>query len=199
MTGTRRTRPLWRNVTLVPQGRDLLATPSEPGVRRPPQPSLLPNRPGPYQDASAWRYTFKRPNRRVAPVDVRTRARALVAVRTRPRRTKRLRASVRSRSMVTQRPCREICSFTLPGALRRPLTVERLPAWMFNFFAVTLTSAAFALAGEIAVAVRQSAPAPSAQRIMDRDIGSSCGTLAGQGCLQGVSGDPRAALWSGRL
>ena len=51
ITRTRTTRPRWRNVTLVPHGSDLCATPSEPGDSRPPQPSLLPNRPGPYQDA----------------------------------------------------------------------------------------------------------------------------------------------------
>src|SRR3954453_18177273 len=55
ITRTRRTRPWWRSVTFVPQGSDLLATPTEPVVSVPPHPSLLPKRPGPYHDASAWR------------------------------------------------------------------------------------------------------------------------------------------------
>ena len=54
ITGTRTIRPRWRIVTFVPHGSDLLATPSEPTPSVPPQPSLLPNRPGPYHEATTW-------------------------------------------------------------------------------------------------------------------------------------------------
>ena len=37
----------------VPQGSDLLATPSVPVLSVPPQPRWLPNSPGPYHEASA--------------------------------------------------------------------------------------------------------------------------------------------------
>src|SRR5262245_20083094 len=77
ITGTRTTRPRWRNVTMVPHGSDLLATPSRPGASRPPHARWLPYRPGPYHEAFASRYTLTRPIVRRSPVLVFTRARPL--------------------------------------------------------------------------------------------------------------------------
>src|SRR3954453_9468550 len=58
MTGTRRTRPWWRSVTLVPHGSDLWATPSFDALSVPPQLRCPPYRPGPYHEAYAERYTL---------------------------------------------------------------------------------------------------------------------------------------------
>src|SRR4051812_16169658 len=96
--------------------------------------------------------------------------------------------------MVSQRPRRWICSFTGPVAW--PATATRLPTLMFNRLAPTLNGAASATAGVAAVeAVRHSAPAPSAQRSVDRGMDPP-ELLAGQvWCLQGVYvGDPRAPV-----
>ena len=165
-------RPRWRSVTLVPHGSDLFATPSEPACSVPPQPSLLPNSPGPYHEASARRYTFRRPTTRVSPLFRRTRARVLWAPAIRLRRTNLPVRLVRSRSSVTQRPRRWICRRAVIGAAARPLTVTRLPLWMFKRFALTPTcaSAAAGMTAAAVVAVRHSAPARRARSSVDRDI-----------------------------
>src|SRR5215510_14651044 len=108
MTRTLTVRPPLRSVSFAPHGSDLWATPRRPGVRRPPQPSLLPYSPGPYQDALARRYAFTWPMRIFRPF-TRTRAGALSGLRIRSRNVKRPDEEVRSRSIVRQWPWRLTC------------------------------------------------------------------------------------------
>src|SRR5262245_9441577 len=114
MTRTCTRREPWRRVSLVPQGIVLLATPSVVGYSRPPQPRLLPYRPGPYHEAWAGRYTFSRPTfLRTDPA--RSRMGALPARRGRKPSAKRPCESVRAWSTTCQRPRVRRCSET-----RRP-------------------------------------------------------------------------------
>ena len=71
-----------------------------------------------------------------------------------------------------QRRGRWICRRAVIGAAARPLTVPRLPLWMFKRFELTPTcaSAAAGMTVAVVVAVRHSAPAPRARRSVDRDI-----------------------------
>ena len=77
---------------------------------------------------------------RVSPLLRRTRARALSAPRTRLRRTKRPArvGAVTVDGHPAATPL-DLQSSRSPGAATRPLTVTRLPAWMFNRFALTPT------------------------------------------------------------
>src|SRR5690554_1344826 len=59
MTRVTRTRPRWENLTVVPQGSFLWATPTVRLRNRCPQAVRLPYRPGPYQLAPALRQGVK--------------------------------------------------------------------------------------------------------------------------------------------
>ena len=110
ITGTRTTRPWWRSVTFVPHGSDLWATPSCAGVERAAaaervavQAGPVPRRVARCGTRSGGRACACRPGRRA---DAHARAGAQRAGACDRAARSGPRASVRSRSSVTQRPPR---------------------------------------------------------------------------------------------